>query len=479
MGSIYEKIEYNRIGTVMKRYSFNSKMNACFNMSQALMGYPRPTVDQLAKAVLPHELEAFFMFAIMEKEYGDKDILSHNASMVKRIIKSIDEESVKIVESGNGEFGANMLQSYWPAQAELQSDIRLLLMRYRYFFTFKNEKIDMNEQFVKKFGINYDTMVGLLLVLNQQSICDGKISGANKDILEQFLQFISGEKYINNFVIAREEYIEKQSFTSGNDINNYPFCIKLINQYPFVKYEDKILMPFPHVLKIAFTKSLLIRLMEHNNELKSIFGKEVFENYLFDLFYNSQRYQWVRHEFDISKGRKSSDVMIYDDDMIVFVEGKTTFPRAGIRTFDRKNEDYAMEGFSKGIMEVFHTICDYCKKNNVKRNNCYGLLVFETEDNLTPRQKFTYMRKHYEEIDDNDYKYIVSHIKTISLYECEELCCASNDKINNILQIWSKDAELCFNTTIEGRFSKAKIMHGLFELQREFINQAQKDFIND
>lgn len=478
MESVYEKIEYGRIRTIMKRYSFVSKMDACFNMSQALVGNPRPSLDQLWKAVLPHEVEGFFMFSIMDEEYGDKNILSHDASMVKRIIKSIDEESVKIIESGNNEFGANMMQSYCPSQVDIQSDIRLLLMRYRYFFTFKNEKIDMNEQFVKKFEIDYDTLVGILLVLNQLCVSDENVPEANKNALRQFLCYISGKKYIDNFTIEREKYVDEQRLTSGDNINNYPFCIKLVNQYPFVKYNDNLFIPLPHVVKMAFTKSLLIRLMDNNGALKSSFGKEVFENYLFDLFNESQRYQLVRREFDISKGRKSSDVMIFDGNMIVFIEGKTTFPRAGIRTFDRKNEDSAMNGFAKGIMEIFHAICDYCEKNNVKKEDCYGLLVFEAEDNIVPRQKYAYMRGKYEEIDDNDYKYIISHIKTISLYECEELCCTSNDKINDILRKWSQNEETSFNITIEGCFSKEKNMRGLFETQRIFINRAVNDFIN-
>ena len=82
----------------------------------------------------------------------------------------------------------------------------------------------------------------------------------------------------------------------------------------------------------------------------------------------------------------------------------------------------------------------YCEKNNIDRNNCFGLLVFCENDTMSQKEKYEYLRKCNPHISSEDYNYIISHIKSIPLYECEELCYFSNQQIDTLLYEWSQDS---------------------------------------
>lgn len=68
-----DEIEYSKIPVYMKRYSLESKMFMCTNLSLRLTSPTRPTSEKIRSAgCLSHELEAYFTFAIMSAEYSEK-----------------------------------------------------------------------------------------------------------------------------------------------------------------------------------------------------------------------------------------------------------------------------------------------------------------------------------------------------------------------------------------------------------------------
>lgn len=477
-----DEIEYSRIPTIMKRYSLESKFLVCTNLSRRYTSPTRPPMENLRDlGVLPHELDAFFMFSIMFHEDGNKNIYEHHGSMIRRIFQSIDNQSIKIIQQGHSDFGNNLMQTYLPPQLQIQENNLILISRYYYYFSFSNNIIDMPIEFFNRFGINFKDIIGCLQTLSILFTTDKKYNtcGFNKEAYSNIISFFNKKGFLKNFIVDRNDYIKNQKFTTKDDINNFMFCIKYIYQYPFILFDSKLYLPFPHALKQAFTESLLFRLMDNNSKLKTNFGKQVFENYLFDLFNNTSLYESVIKEQKISKNRLTSDVIIKNNGKIVFVEGKTTFPRAGIRVFDRKSEEFSFNLFSNSIIEIYNSIIAYCKKNQLDRNKCYGVLVNAIDDELSIRLKYEEFRKLHQELTDEDFSFITSHIKTIKLYEIEELCGLSNTPIDEVLSNWANEEQQTFDITIESKYIRGSQPLGLLKNLHNQISAISKGFIDE
>ena len=480
MTRTYLPIEFNRIPTIMRRYSFDSKMNMCSRFSRSFTSRTRPSVKQLVESKMQvHELETLFMFSIMHEEHDDRNIDEHNGSMIYRIIGSIDAECNSIINRGHFSFGNNYFQAFFPSQAAVQEDLRILLIRYNYYFSFANKDVNMPFEFFVKFGIEYKKLISIAVLIG--ALCgqdNDKFSKSIRQILNinKLLQYCYKMNYLDSFIVDREGYISNQIVTCGDDIKNYLTCIKFVYQYPFIQYENRIILPLPHVVKMAFTESLLLRLTGENNSLKGHFGKHIFESYLYEIFNDNSKYEQIKREFDIVKGRKTSDVVIFNKGKIVFIEGKTTNPRAGVRIYNGESEEHSIKLFSDGIMEIYKVINDYCVKNKLSRDDCFGLLVFASNDSILPREKYAGLRRLHPEISDKDYEYIISHIKNLSLYECERLCCYSDKGIDEVLSDWSKEKGSEFDVAKEGTFGCDGQMRGFFKHEDQVVQAYYQEF---
>ena len=144
----------------------------------------------------------------------------------------------------------------------------------------------MQEEFLKYYEVDYSILAAIHEIFNILFTNDKKYNdlGFSVEVYEKLIKYYWSKGYIKNFIKTREEYIDFQEYTTKEKIENYPFCVKTIYQYPFILDSDRLYLPLPHVLKNAFTDSLLFRITDRNSKLKTLFGKEVFENYVYDLF---------------------------------------------------------------------------------------------------------------------------------------------------------------------------------------------------
>ena len=475
-------INYSKIPTIMKRYSLESKFLVCTNISRNYTSPTRPPMETIRDlGVLPHDLETFFMFSIMFDEYDNKNIYEHKGSMIYRVLKSINNESTQIVQMGNNDFGNNLLQSYLPSQLAVQENSLLLIDRYFYYFSFKNNKVNIPAAFYSKFNVDFKNIIGCLQTLSILFTTDKSYNtwGFNQEVYNKIINYFAQKGYLSNFIVTREDYIKNQNFTCKNDINNFMFCVKYIYQYPFILFDSKLFLPLPHALKLAFTESLFFRLMDNNQKLKTLFGKEVFESYLFDLFHYTGIYEDVSREQKLGKNKLSSDVIIKNNGNYVFIEGKTTFPRAGLRVFDKNAEEFSFQFFSDSIMEIYNAITNYCALNQIDRDNCYGVFVSAIDDNLSLRLKYEQLKIRNAELSEEDYMYIISHIKSIKLYEIEELCGLSHTPIDKLLSDWAKSKDELFDITIGSKYARETKPLGLIKDLHDQISAISKSFIEE
>lgn len=444
----YDKISYEKIPTIMKRYSLNSKFAFCLDVSRKYTSPTRPTVESIRNSGgLPHTLEAFFLFSIMHEEHGSRDILESRGSMVKRILDSIDTFVTKFVELGNNDFTANLMQAFLPTQFKIQDNSTSLTSRYYYLFNFKNEKIDMKEEFLKYYEVDYCVLASIYEIFNILFTSDKKYNnfGFSVEVYEKLIKYYWKKGYIKNFIKSREQYIEFQNYTTKGKIENYPFCVKTIYQYPFIVENNNLYLPLPHILKNAFTDSLLFRITDNNAQLKTLFGKEVFENYVYELFSSLNIYESVDREPKLSKGEKLSDVFITHKDKRIFIECKTTFPRAGIRIYDEKNEETEYKSYVGNILQVYKCMKKYASRQAFPLEKCFGVVVNLIDNNMKRSEIYKRIKDYDKSLDDKEIKFIENHIKCMDVYRIEQLCSYSNKRIDEYLYEWSQDEEQRFN----------------------------------
>ncbi len=448
----YNDIPYEKIPTIMKRYSWDSKIKFCMDISRGYTSPTKPDTEAIRKlGVLPHTLEAIFLFAIMHIEHGNADITERNNSMLKRIIESIDNFSTEFIKTGHNNFTSNLVQAYLPTQFKIQDNTSVLLARYHYLFNYINEKIDMKSEFYNYYRMDYSILAAIMEIFTIMFTKDKKYNelGFNDKLYSKIMKHYQSKGYLNNFIKTRDEYIELQEFTTRNDIKNYLFCVKAIYQYPFIIENDGIYLPLPHVLKNAFTDSLLFRLVDGNQKLKSLFGKEVFENYVYELFYDCSGYEAVEKSPYFNKGEEISDVLITNVGRTIFVECKTTFPRAGIRIYSEEHEEREYKAYIENILQVYKSMKKYSRVRSCPMDSCYGIVVNLIDNYIKRDEIYKRLRAADEKLTDEEISFIENHIKCMDVYWVERLCCYSNKLVDEYLYEWALDCEHRFDFVYE------------------------------
>lgn len=472
----YNDIPYEKIPTIMKRYSWDSKIKFCMDISRGFLNPTKPDIEAIRNiGVLPHALETFFLFSIMYPEHGNADITERNNSMVKRILASIDKFSTEFIEMGHNSFGSNLMQVYLPTQFKIQDDTTVLLARYYYLFNFSNKEINMKAEFLKCYGIDYSILAAIVEIFSIMFTKDKKYNSVGFDgkYYTKLMKYYRDKGYLDNFIKTREEYIELQEFTAKEDIKNYPFCLKAIYQYPFIIEEGAIYLPLPHALKNAFTDSLLFRLVGDDLQLKALFGKEVFESYVYDLFHNCPGYEMVEKSPRFNKGEEISDVLISNRGRTVFIECKTTFPRAGTRIFSEQHEQMEYKTYTKNILQVYKSMKKYCKTRLLPIETCYGVVVNLYDNYIRRGEIYGRIREIDTTLTDEELVFIENHIKCLEVYWIELLCTYSNKMIDEYLYEWSLNTECRFDyvSTLQCT-SDAKGL--LLQLNNETQTQIEK-----
>ena len=86
-------MEYSRLGTVLKRYSFDEKMRIAQDYSQKTINSEGMIgTNKWTNEAFPWELETFVLFAVNAIEYDNKDFKGKNVRKFIEIINCIREE---------------------------------------------------------------------------------------------------------------------------------------------------------------------------------------------------------------------------------------------------------------------------------------------------------------------------------------------------------------------------------------------------
>jgi len=193
-------------------------------------------------------------------------------------------------------------------------------------------------------------------------------------------------------------------------------------------------MPLPHLFYRATTSSLLYRLTDHNLPLKDKIGKYLIQDYLESILTASKAYDEVIPEKKYkSHGTHcdTPDVMIRAGNTFLFFESKSTVPPMKLRKFDNAAQNdhvsrlgTAVDQLNKQIQKFISGEFNFFNTNlelQRKRSQIWGIVTV-LEDSYVNREdiydEFARIAKISK--DSDEYKWVVSHIKIVGLYDIEK-----------------------------------------------------------
>ena len=430
-------MDYETLPTVLSRYSFNEKMRVCFYYSKNLMTIPDGILhgDELIGKPLPWELETFLMLAVKNTEWRDDDFCGNN---IKKFIKIIN--CIKDFQHSSLKCDANFRADLFfivtgLTQFDIQGFLLYKLYRYHYYFTFKNDNIDMNEEFELQFGLPYLEFLKFALYFHSFISAKGVVAdGVFKYLYEKY------SEVIKVLTLTRKNYISELDEITTNT-SDYLYCLRPSYAFPFIQDNNALFLPLPHLIIKSVTSSLLYRLTSGNNMLTNRIGKEVFEEYLFNLVERSSTFDEIYREFEYYNGKsinKTIDIMLRKGNDYLFMDSKSTKPFISMRTFDEISIDKNIKVLAKSCVQMYKNLRNefpqkynpFKNVNEIQKENLWGIVVI-LEDSFVMREKI--YQKAAEilniEVNSEEYNWFSLHICVVQLYEIESYCFVGEDII--------------------------------------------------
>ncbi len=418
--------EYKHIPIILKRYSFANKITICRLHSLKLLKENNIKISIQQNEIPPWILETFALFAIMtDKEYDKKEFIIKNDKTFYKIINTISNYIHPEFTKVNKEELLNNLFMILPIQQfKYQNPDFFKIFRYNYFFSFINEHINMPEEFQNKFNASYNEFIDFGFFV---------ITFLPNNFSNKVLYYVINNKYktvIKNLMINRKNFIQKQNDLLSNNINSYFYAFKYFSNYPFIEENKIIYFPLPHLIIEAVTDSLLYRLTEQNNNLRALIGKEVIENYLFEILKVSGLYDEVKKEQSYYIGKNkimSPDVMLYKDNVCVLFDCKSSVPKLKLREFDKNAIEETINLSAQRIVKLYDRLKEFgeyyypfSKDNTFKLGNIFGVIIL-LENNFISKKIIYEKAIQYKKLYDNEIEknYLQSNVKIISMNEIE------------------------------------------------------------
>lgn len=431
----------------LEQYSFDSKMNMCQRFASRIMSSSE--VDMLLalnQNIMPWELETFAAFSIIydvDSVGQDIDIATFSRIITK--IRNYWHPELIIAET-NGTYADTFMMISALQQFPVQGAFLVKLFRYNYIFNFSNSNVNMKEEFHSKFLTQYIDFAVFAFIVFVYSSKDANIKCLKVDrqrILEKAFKIDCAFKAL---CIEKEIYKMNLNALYKNSILDYYYGLKIQYVYPLVSGGDFTYIPSPYLVINAVTESLLNRLTFDNKKLRNLFGKEVIENYLYDIYRNVPGVTWISQEFTYNVGREkklTSDVLVAEGNYCTFYDTKALSPSLKVRQFDHEEINKEIEIYAKNIIQVYQQILYYSndcfsldKKYEVK--NIFGVVVV-LEDAVVPREKvynkaFEMWVEKTGDIKKSDKDYIHSHVKVVPLCQIERSVLQNASFLNSLLK---------------------------------------------
>lgn len=420
-----------KVKTVLQRYSFDSKMTACQYYSLKNISYNGVDIEEgLGKFPAPWYLETIVLLSI---NYGNwKNDVIDKTTFIKVVN---DLHSVNILEKSSEE---NIMRDFFLSTAAIQFRIQRSLMlelyRYNYYFSYCDDNLDIKKEFNKRYGCNYfdfslfSYSIWMLLLLKKNH-SDEKYNRKVNEVIQKL-----SLKYDVPFKNLSIDYHDYKNILKSMNLNLDDFYSVTRPSYafPFILKDNVIYLPVPHLLIIASTEFLMTRLTENNNKLRINIGNVVYENYLYDVLYDSSYFDEIYKEqsYIYRKNKmKTIDVMCRVGKDVLFFDRKSTIPGWKISIADEKDIAHNIDVMGKACAQMYrHLKLKYSVEYNpfndkfvASDDNRWGIVVVEL-DSFIMRQYIYNKAKELlmdDGIENIDYEWMTKHI-VITDIQCIE-----------------------------------------------------------
>ena len=224
--------------------------------------------------------------------------------------------------------------------------------------------------------------------------------------------------------------------------DEYIFSLRPSYTYSFIEFNNKYYFPLPHLLPRNITSSLFYRLTEGNDTLRSALGKNVIEQYVYEIVSQSNCYADVLREvtYNGPKGTQaqSPDLIARHENSILLLECKSTVPSIGMRTLSDKAYRKTQTRLAEHIVQLYKGIQHFGQYNpfenlQISKDNIWGCVIL-LEDPYIRRENIYSQVLNLLNIpsSSDEAAWIMQHIKIIDLYQLETLCFSSNSIIDAI-----------------------------------------------
>lgn len=378
--------------------------------------------------ITPNEIEVFTLFSILYDDPNQTNKISfRNFSNYITFVRNYwSPQFTKRKEDGSLPEDLFMLLAL--QQFPSQDSFLIKLYRFYYIFSFKNEKINIENLFVRKFECNFINYARFAYVIS----CFTSVEMQNifgKDDCKNILNKALTDSIVKkNLSITKEKYKSEILSFYKNNIEDCFYGIKLQSLFPLIEDDYCTYIPSPYLAINAVTDSLLNRLTEGNNDLRSIIGKEVIEEYLYSIYNQLDSVTFISREIQYGNNQLSPDVIVGEGNDCIFFDTKLKTPSLKLRQFDEAALNKEIEIYAKNVKQLYDRICDYLN-GKYKLDRFYDKMhVFGVsvvfDDSYLPRNRiynlaFSLIRKDNPRISGDELDFIHSRIKIIPLKDIE------------------------------------------------------------
>ena len=424
---------YDEIYKPLSRTSFASKMGQAFNASLEIMSIKgQVESDILVKNFLPEEIETFVLNSVIAKEYNNKDMSRKQFIEVMNAIR--DFQPPIFYEKIKTDYLKWVLPTLGAVQFESQQYLLFRLYRHHYLFNFKNDNVDVETEFIKKFTRSFDEYAAIVYTF-QVLLAQKKLKTC-KEYWEKINEKESW--FIKNLSLTREQYKEElRQFAKSKA--DYKYCLRPSYSYPFLTYEGQIYLPTPHLLIQSITTAMMNRLTFENSALREQIGKNACESYIYNIVSASGLFDEIRTEYEYSNGQKTLDLMIRKNDIGLLIDSKLFSPKTALRIYDDKAYNEDLGRITKNIRQAYvHAHEKFNKDYHPFRcdvKNVYAIIVVYQDGYIDLEEIYDRTAKELNiEKGSSEYAWLWQHIGLTDLATLERFMLTETDVLPHLLE---------------------------------------------
>ncbi len=424
----------------LDRYNFPDKAQRCFEHSRLCCSAIWP-VDISVPLLPPYpwDIETLFMYAVQLPIIPGKENISMDDKAFLSAIAMISAVFAPHITQRRNLTATEIFAIVAPQQFPLQEAQVVRYLRYHYLFTYTDEQIDLQSRFREKFGVAYIEYAALIILL--MIYLENHTASSSLDLA--LIAQNTSKMIADHLTMDRSDYCEQLNniYTGEHGYLEYHYCVRPSYQFPFVRHNNSCYCPLPHLLPHCIGLSMFYRVI---NELQLMEQMgHVIEKYIFDIMKSSNAYDSIHQEVEYKKCHhnvgKSPDVMARIGNEILLIESKSTKPSKDMRRLDEQAMAHHVDIVASAVTQLFKRIRElsyynpFCELNSISKENIWGIVVV-FEDSYVPKVNyFTSAASKLDiEIGSNDYLWLVTHIRVMSLNQLEVACLSGQNLVQHL-----------------------------------------------